>query len=465
MSFNRNISELKLWCQAVLPLVYDDSLSYYELLCKVVHKLNETIDLANKLNSEWNDIKGTALQLIIDYVNEQIENGTIGTIIEEATKEKFAELEKELNTLSKTVTDNKSDADSKISELNATVTNNYNDLNDRITLLTDKVYVFIGDSWSIQFYNNTMGWMSEVKNLLGNPTVYMAGAGGYGFSSNAAGTFLSLLQGLDSTINEKLAVTDIVVLGGINDRGTSDIIPGIGNFMTYAKTNYPNANVKIGCLGWITNYGEAYKVASNSYQSYVWGALTYGATYINTEYLAHNYAWFQSDGSHLTDTGIQEISIGIANILRGGSPTNRTYWSSIDRYAEPLNNKWVDKTGAFLSSMYNGICTFTMPSAINCKFNTPINLQNNASQNVFSFTANTGFFNGNCIFGFTNTVTSCGVYYDSGTKFTMINVGIEMKAVNDSCAIEIRPYIDATLNNVTEIVLAPFQFSQLWWSC
>ena len=31
------------WCQKVLPLVYDESLSYYEVLCKVVAKLNELI--------------------------------------------------------------------------------------------------------------------------------------------------------------------------------------------------------------------------------------------------------------------------------------------------------------------------------------------------------------------------------------------------------------------------------------
>ena len=38
----------RFWCQTVLPLVYDDSLSYYELLNKVVHYLNNTIsDVAN----------------------------------------------------------------------------------------------------------------------------------------------------------------------------------------------------------------------------------------------------------------------------------------------------------------------------------------------------------------------------------------------------------------------------------
>lgn len=37
-------------CYKVLPLVYDDSLSYYETLCKLVNKLNETIDELNNVD-------------------------------------------------------------------------------------------------------------------------------------------------------------------------------------------------------------------------------------------------------------------------------------------------------------------------------------------------------------------------------------------------------------------------------
>ena len=41
--------ELRFWCQKVLTLVYDDSLSYYELLCKVFAKLNTLIENNNNL--------------------------------------------------------------------------------------------------------------------------------------------------------------------------------------------------------------------------------------------------------------------------------------------------------------------------------------------------------------------------------------------------------------------------------
>ena len=41
------IGALRYWCTKVIPLVYDDSLSYYEVLCKVTEKLNEVIEVAN----------------------------------------------------------------------------------------------------------------------------------------------------------------------------------------------------------------------------------------------------------------------------------------------------------------------------------------------------------------------------------------------------------------------------------
>lgn len=42
-----NVEKFKYWCNKILPLVYDDSLSYYEFLSKVYEKLNETIDAVN----------------------------------------------------------------------------------------------------------------------------------------------------------------------------------------------------------------------------------------------------------------------------------------------------------------------------------------------------------------------------------------------------------------------------------
>lgn len=44
-----DIRKFRFWCQKVLPLVYDDSLSYYEILCKVVNYLNKVIEDVNSI--------------------------------------------------------------------------------------------------------------------------------------------------------------------------------------------------------------------------------------------------------------------------------------------------------------------------------------------------------------------------------------------------------------------------------
>lgn len=54
------MNRFRFWCQKVLPLVYDDSLSYYEVLCKVVDYLNQLIE---------ND---TAIQAILDDYGQDI---------------------------------------------------------------------------------------------------------------------------------------------------------------------------------------------------------------------------------------------------------------------------------------------------------------------------------------------------------------------------------------------------------
>lgn len=60
---------LGFWCQKVLPLVYDDSLSYYEVLCKVRDKLNEVISSYNDTDARF-----AQLQAEIDTINQWISN-------------------------------------------------------------------------------------------------------------------------------------------------------------------------------------------------------------------------------------------------------------------------------------------------------------------------------------------------------------------------------------------------------
>lgn len=65
--------KLRFWCQKVLPLVYDESLSYYELLNKVVDYLNNTISDVSACEDNITALRDAFVQLQ-DYVNEMFDD-------------------------------------------------------------------------------------------------------------------------------------------------------------------------------------------------------------------------------------------------------------------------------------------------------------------------------------------------------------------------------------------------------
>lgn len=91
------LQPFRYWCQKVLPLVYDDSLSYYELLCKVIDYLNKTMQDVETLHGDVTKLY-TAYDKLQDYVNnyfksldvqeeinkkldEMVKDGTLGELI------------------------------------------------------------------------------------------------------------------------------------------------------------------------------------------------------------------------------------------------------------------------------------------------------------------------------------------------------------------------------------------------
>ena len=50
------LGPFRYWCQRVLPAVYGDELSYYEVLCKVRDKLNDTITILNQQGENVNGL-------------------------------------------------------------------------------------------------------------------------------------------------------------------------------------------------------------------------------------------------------------------------------------------------------------------------------------------------------------------------------------------------------------------------
>ena len=57
-----DVEKLKVWVHHILPLVYDDSLSYYEVLAKVGAKMNEVIEGLNANNEQVEKVTGFTIE-------------------------------------------------------------------------------------------------------------------------------------------------------------------------------------------------------------------------------------------------------------------------------------------------------------------------------------------------------------------------------------------------------------------
>lgn len=73
MGTYKELKPFRYWCQKVLPLVYDDTLSYYELLCKVVDYLNMTMEDVDTLHGDVDALHDAYVSLQ-GYVNNYFDN-------------------------------------------------------------------------------------------------------------------------------------------------------------------------------------------------------------------------------------------------------------------------------------------------------------------------------------------------------------------------------------------------------
>lgn len=63
------LKRFNMWCYKVLPLVYDESLSYYEVLCKVVDYINKLIEEDKLIYSEIDDLKKD-MSIVKKWIND-----------------------------------------------------------------------------------------------------------------------------------------------------------------------------------------------------------------------------------------------------------------------------------------------------------------------------------------------------------------------------------------------------------
>lgn len=150
MGTYNELKPFRFWCQKVLPLVYDDSLSYYELLCKVVDYLNKTMEDVDTLHTDIDNLNTAYGQLqnyvnanytaLVNYVNDYFDN---------------LDVQEEINNKLDTMAE-----DGTLDELLLPYFNEYKtDINNIVTTQNDRITVLEGrmDTFSSLTEGSTTG--------------------------------------------------------------------------------------------------------------------------------------------------------------------------------------------------------------------------------------------------------------------------------------------------------------------
>lgn len=366
----------KRWVHKVLPAVYDESLSYYELLCQVISKLNETIDLSNGTAKGLQELKtyvdtyfdNLDIQEEVDAkLDEMAESGELTDIIAQYlelagvlaynTKTQMKQAQNLANgsitkTLGNSVYGDGQGAFYKVRQIqNTDVIDDNNiialhdpnlvaekipyssgyELQEQINAISNSNDITICQSDS--YGNQEKEWCELLIAKLGltlNVTGFNASVNGAGFSNSAASQFLTNLQNKVSsfTNEQKNNVKRIIVCGGYNDRDASqtDIQTAIQSYISYCKTTFPNAKVYIG---FIANDGTANQSnggSTNIRDHFTLNVLpayqncrNYGGYYLTgVEYVMHNYDLFMEDNVHPNEAGENVLATVIYQVLETG---------------------------------------------------------------------------------------------------------------------------------------------------
>ena len=73
----KHCEQLLYYCNKILPLVYDESLSYYENICKLADILNKTINEIQNISNELDSLNENILKIVTSIVNEALQNGQV----------------------------------------------------------------------------------------------------------------------------------------------------------------------------------------------------------------------------------------------------------------------------------------------------------------------------------------------------------------------------------------------------
>lgn len=317
------VGYFRYWCQKVLPAVYDDSLSYYELLCKVSNYLNEVIELTNTQSDAITELQTVVTEFLEMQVDPYIEQ-----LVNQWFEENQPEIITEINGLKTRVSALESD------------TTPYSYFKNHSVLFIGDSYTY-GTGASDHGHGDTKRFSSLLAARL-HATEYNYAVGSTGFcdpgSSGENSPFDVQVQRAANTLttNVKNDIRLVVIAGGFNDwnegstYGSAEMQSAANRTALLAAQNFPNALILV-----VPMLFKGYDANAR-----LWNfenAIINGVGGLNgvtrTVYIRGAWTWnwgmythFAADKFHPNDLGHETIASQIyANIFGGVAYENRNF--------------------------------------------------------------------------------------------------------------------------------------------
>lgn len=193
----------------------------------------------------------------------------------------------------------------------------------------NRKYIFLGDSYGTgtNLASGEKNWIQNTVELmeLTDSDYFSSAVSGAGFIAGT--TFLSQLNTLANkmTAAQKASITDIVILGGWNDRSSTfnAMMTAFGTFRTTAMSTFTNSDlvIHVGMVSWHSSLANTHHICTleNWYKSFP-------LHYKNVNYLTDiqyvmripNVSTMSSDSLHPNATGQLYIACSLKNCLLFG---------------------------------------------------------------------------------------------------------------------------------------------------
>lgn len=235
----------------------------------------------------------------------------------------------QISSLNNRVTSLENDANNNIKPRLSAAENNINTLEASMSLIENRNIIFVGDSYAVGSVSTTH-YPEECASAMGldSSHYHVLAHSGWGFANS---DYYNLIHGYSGNRN---IITDIVVLGGLNDAAKLDdsltdnaLLNLIETFVNYCKSNFPNAKIWIGVLGWSKTISASSAAVRhyNRIEKCYRRATQWGAVFIDGFLpIVHDYNMLSNDDVHPNDNGQMRIGRALASRLNGGDLLSNT---------------------------------------------------------------------------------------------------------------------------------------------